>query len=68
MESADGMAFDPASIQIEEIREDSRYGGLRAKVRRLVRRGDALMRGGYLRLAQLAPLEKGRFEGDAKRP
>lgn len=33
MESADGMAFDPASVQIEEIREDSRYGGLRAKVR-----------------------------------
>ena len=43
-------------------------GGLRSKVRRLVRRGDALMRGGYRRLAQLAPLEKGRFEGDAKRP
>jgi hypothetical protein len=32
-------------------------------VRRLVRRGDALMRGGYRRLAQLPPLEKGRFEG-----
>ena len=43
-------------------------GGLRSKVRRLIRRGDALMRGGYRRLAQLAPLEKGRFEGDAKRP
>ena len=43
-------------------------GGLRSKVRRLVRRGDALMRGGYRRLAQLAPLEKGRFDGDAKRP
>ena len=43
-------------------------GGLRSKVRRLVRRGDALMRGGYRRLAQLPPLEKGRFEGDAKRP
>ncbi len=43
-------------------------GGLRSKVRRLARRGDALMRGGYHRLAQLAPLEKGRFEGDAKRP
>ena len=26
-------------------------GGLRSKVRRLVRRGDALMRGGYRRLA-----------------
>ena len=43
-------------------------GGLRSKVRRLVHRGDALMRGGYRRLAQLAPLEKGRFEGHAKRP
>lgn len=43
-------------------------GGLRSKVRRLARRGDALMRGGYRRLAQLAPLEKGRFDGDAKRP
>ena len=32
-------------------------GGLRSKVRRLVRRGDALMRGGYRRLAQLSPLE-----------
>ncbi len=42
--------------------------GLRSKVRRLTRRGDALMRGGYRRLAQLAPLEKGRFEGHAKRP
>ncbi|MGE4340482.1 MAG: DUF2285 domain-containing protein, partial [Pigmentiphaga sp.] len=28
---------------------------LRARVRRLVRRGDALMRGGYCRLAQLPP-------------
>jgi hypothetical protein len=43
-------------------------GGLRSKVRRLARRGDALMRGGYRRLAQLPPLEKGRFEGNAKRP
>ena len=43
-------------------------GGLRSKVRRLTRRGDALMRGGYRRLAQLAPLEKGRFDGHAKRP
>ena len=43
-------------------------GGLRSKVRRLARRGDALMRGGYRRLAQLPPLEKGRFEGTAKRP
>ena len=43
-------------------------GGLRSKVRRLVRRGDALMRGGYRRLAQLPQLEKGRFDEDAKRP
>jgi len=43
-------------------------GDLRARVRRLVRRGNALMRGGYRRLAQLPPLEKGRFDGDAKRP
>ena len=43
-------------------------GGLRSKVRRLMRRGDALMRGGYRRLAQLPPLEKGRFESNAKRP
>ncbi|MCO2376544.1 DUF2285 domain-containing protein [Pseudomonas aeruginosa] len=43
-------------------------GGLRSKVRRLVRRGDELMRGGYRRLAQLPPLEKGRSEDDTKRP
>lgn len=43
-------------------------GGLRSKVRRLVRRGETLMRGGYRRLAQLPPPEKGRFEWDAKRP
>lgn len=35
----DGMAFDPASIAIEEIREDARYGGLR--VRLLGRLGNA---------------------------
>ncbi|KPG01366.1 hypothetical protein IP86_04710 [Rhodopseudomonas sp. AAP120] len=43
-------------------------GGLRSKVRRLVRRGDALMRGGYRRIAQLPPLEKGRSDADANRP
>lgn len=43
-------------------------GEVRARVRRLVRRGTALMRGGYRRLAQLPPLEKGRFEGSTKRP
>ena len=35
----DGMVFDPASITIEEIREDARYGGLR--VRLLGRLGNA---------------------------
>lgn len=43
-------------------------GDLRARVRRLVRRGDALMRGGYRRLAHLPPLGQGRSAGDAKRP
>ncbi|WP_423196666.1 DUF2285 domain-containing protein [Cupriavidus sp. H19C3] len=43
-------------------------GGLRARVRRLVQRGDALMRGGYRRLAQLPPLEKGRSASSADRP
>lgn len=43
-------------------------GELRARVRRLVRRGTALMRGGYRRLAQIDVPGKGRFEGDAKRP
>lgn len=41
---------------------------LRARVRRLVRRGDALMRGGYRRLAQLPPVEQGRTALAAKRP
>lgn len=44
---------------------------LRARVRRLVRRGDTLMRGGYRRLAQLPapPLDEGgRFAPPAKRP
>ncbi|OGI54270.1 MAG: hypothetical protein A3D32_01590 [Candidatus Muproteobacteria bacterium RIFCSPHIGHO2_02_FULL_60_13] len=43
-------------------------GDLRARVRRLVQRGKKLMRGGYRRLAQLPPLEQGRFASDAKRP
>jgi len=42
-------------------------GGLRSKTRRLVQRGDTLMRGGY-HLAQISPLGKGRFAVDAKRP
>lgn len=28
----DGMEYDPASISIEEIREDARYGGLRVRL------------------------------------
>ena len=43
-------------------------GGLRSKVRRLVQRGDALMRGGYRGLAQLPALEKGRSASSADRP
>lgn len=43
-------------------------GELRARVRRLVRRGTALMRGGYRRLAQIDVTGKGRFAVDAKRP
>lgn len=43
-------------------------GELRARVRRLVRRGIALMRGGYRRLAQIDGSGKGRFAADAKRP
>lgn len=35
----DGMAYDPGSIVVEEIREDARYGGLR--VRLLGRLGNA---------------------------
>ena len=35
----DGMEYDPASISVEEIREDARYGGLR--VRLLGRLGNA---------------------------
>lgn len=35
--------------------------GLRARTRRLARRGDALMRGGYRRLLQNESLEQGRF-------
>ena len=42
--------------------------GLVERVRRLVRRGDALMRGGYRQLAQIDAPEKGRFALDAKRP
>ena len=41
---------------------------LRARVRRLVSRGDALMRGGYRRLAQLPPVAQGRAASPAKRP
>jgi hypothetical protein len=43
-------------------------GALRARVRRLVRRGQRLMRGGYRRLAQLPVFEQGRSAVRAKRP
>jgi hypothetical protein len=43
-------------------------GALRARIRRLVRRGDALMRGGYRRLLQRPPLEQGRLTVPAIRP
>ncbi len=43
-------------------------GGLRSRVRRLVRRGQSLMRGGYRRLAQLELLGEGRSAHPAKRP
>jgi|SRR5690625_17818 len=43
-------------------------GGLRSKVRRLVRRGKALMDGGYRRLAQLESPGEGRSAPTAKRP
>lgn len=43
-------------------------GALRARVRRLVRRGQRLMRGGYRRLAQLPEPEQGRSADRAQRP
>ncbi|HEJ1323418.1 TPA: DUF2285 domain-containing protein [Pseudomonas aeruginosa] len=43
-------------------------GGLRSKVRRLVRRGQMLMHGGYRRLAQLDGRGEGRPTQPAKRP
>ena len=32
IESDDGVVFDPTSINVEEIREEARYGGLRVKL------------------------------------
>ncbi|TKR54319.1 DUF2285 domain-containing protein [Allopusillimonas ginsengisoli] len=43
-------------------------GGLRSRVRRLVRRGNALMGGGYRRLAQIESPGEGRSARTAKRP
>lgn len=43
-------------------------GALRARMRRLVRRGETLMRGDYRRLAQLPVSVQRRFAGEAKRP
>jgi hypothetical protein len=41
---------------------------LRARVRRLVRRGNRLMQSGYRHLAQLPPVEQGRAAVSVKRP
>jgi len=43
-------------------------GGLRSRVRRLVRRGHVLMRGGYRRLARIDPTGQGRLVSRTKRP
>jgi predicted nucleotidyltransferase component of viral defense system len=32
IECDDGMAFDPESVRVDEIREETRYGGLRVRV------------------------------------
>jgi hypothetical protein len=32
VEDDDGMAFDPDSVRVEEIREEARYGGLRVRL------------------------------------
>ena len=32
IDSDDGMAFDPNSVTVEEMREEARYGGLRVRV------------------------------------
>ena len=55
---------------LEQVTEGDWHadGALRARVRRLVRRGDALMRSGYRRLAHLPILEQGRSAPYAKRP
>lgn len=43
-------------------------GALRARVRRLVRRGQGLMHGGYRQLAQIPAAGRGRFASIAERP
>jgi len=43
-------------------------GALRARVRRLTRRGTVLMRGGYRRLLRHPPVVQGRLHRAAKRP
>ncbi|WP_313023920.1 DUF2285 domain-containing protein [Pseudomonas lopnurensis] len=43
-------------------------GSLRSRVRRLVQRGNQLMRGGYRRLAQIPDSEKGRSASGTDRP
>lgn len=54
-----------ADVVADDWHADS---ALRARVRRLVRRGNRLMHGGYRCLAQLPPVEQGRAAVPAKRP
>ncbi|MCI2810678.1 DUF7011 domain-containing protein [Eoetvoesiella caeni] len=60
---AEGL-FGPKTV----VRDWHADGALRARMRRLVRRGDTLMRGGYRRLAQLPAPVQGRSSPPAKRP
>lgn len=62
-EVADAV-FGPDAV-IDQWHADS---AMRARVRRLVRRGRELMDGGYRRLARLPPLEQGRSAIPAQRP
>jgi hypothetical protein len=54
-----------AAMVVADWHADS---ALRARVRRLVQRGNVLMRGGYRRLLQHAPAAQGRLPRPAKRP
>lgn len=60
---AEGL-FGPKAV----ARDWHADGALRARMRRLVRRGETLMRGGYRRLAQLPTPVQGRSSPPEKRP